>query len=110
MLTCYDVSAIMGAINLVQIHMVLMKSPLNYPEIILTYGHDQRVLWPHDATLPLLVTASVQYLMTRIYILFTSVMTHLISWLIVNSRGIRESLYKFGGVIYSTNHQLCIYS
>lgn len=43
MLTCNDVSAIIDAINFVQIYIILMKSPLNYQEFILTYGHYQSV-------------------------------------------------------------------
>lgn len=45
MLTCYDVSAIMSAINLVQIRIIIMNA-LKTAELILTYGHLQTLLLP----------------------------------------------------------------
>lgn len=57
-----------------------------------------RAIMAHCATL-----ANVQ-LMTRIYILFTSQMTHSIARLIVYSQELYIR-YVFGDVIYSTTHQ-----
>lgn len=88
MLTCHDVSAIMDAIYLFQIHIILMKSPLNYQEFILTYGHYQSSA--QGAMVLSFVTVSTNSL-TTIYTLFILVMTHSITCLIVYLEGIHEN-------------------
>lgn len=63
MLTCYDVSAIMSAMNLVQIRIILMNA-LKATELILAYGHLQTFLLPIAHLLFAIVSAeslSIQY-------------------------------------------------
>lgn len=102
MLTRHDVSAIMGAIKPRFNSYHINEEPSELPRVYFDIWSLSRCCMAHGA---LLVTASVQS-STRIYILFTSVMTHLITRLIVYLRGMRENfIYVFSEVIYSTMHQ-----
>lgn len=83
MLTCYDVSAIMSAINLVQIRIIIMNA-LKTAELILTCGHLQTLI-AHCSSIvcrclcPVFVDYNIQ------------AMTHLIKFLIVYLQGVREN-------------------